>query len=148
MVGSFVFNPIGPGMIGVVSQTKTESTVALIDAVLQEMKTFSEQPVTGEELEAAKSALTNGNVFGFDSPFEIAKADATRDFYGYPADELSTFSRRIMAVSVKDVSDMAKKYYTPEGTKIAVVGDAAHFDGNLDRFGPVHKIPLEELDKN
>ena len=125
----------------------TGSTVALIDAVLQEMKKFSEQPVSDNELDAAKAAIINGNVFGFDSPFEIAKAHATRDFYGYPEDELSSFSRRISAVSPTDVLNVAAKYYNPEGTKIAVVGDAAKFDGSLDRFGPVQKIPIDDLDK-
>lgn len=146
MVGSFVYNPKGPGMTGVVSQTKGETTIALIDAVLAEMKRFSERPVSRDELDLAKSSLINSNVFGFDSPFEIAKAHATREFYGYPEDELSGFSKRIAAVSAGDVLTMAEKYFRPEGAKIAVVGDSERFGGKLDRFGPVTVIPLEQLD--
>ncbi|MBV9080716.1 MAG: insulinase family protein, partial [Elusimicrobia bacterium] len=45
MVGSFVFDPTGPGMIGVVCQSKVQSTVAVTEAILKEMKKFSSEPV-------------------------------------------------------------------------------------------------------
>ena len=66
---------------------------------------------------------------------------------GYPKDELTAFTKRISGVSVADVLEVGKKYYRPEGTKIAVVGDASKFDGPLDRFGPVTRVTLDELDK-
>lgn len=145
MVGSFMTQPTGPGMAGVVSLTKTGATVAVIDAILQELKRFSTEPVSEEELDLAKAATVKSDVFGFDTPFEIAAQNADMEFFDYGPDELKTRMKKILAVSRKDILAFGKKYYDPAGVKIVVVGDAKKFDGSLDRFGPVTKIPLDSI---
>jgi zinc protease len=145
MVGSFVQEPVGPGMIGVISQTRAEATVAVIDAILAEMKRFSSEPVTPEELELAKASMINANVFNYDLPFKIASAHANIEFFGYDPDELKKKPKKILAVTREDVLAMGKKYYNPADAKIVVVGDPKKFDGPLDKFGKVEKIPLDSI---
>ncbi len=145
MVGSFVQKPTGPGMIGVISQTRAGATVAVIDAILAELKRFSSEPVTPAELELAKASMVNANVFNFDLPYKIASAHANMEFFGFEPDELKTKPKKILAVTREEVLAMGKKYYDPANLKIVVVGDPKKFDGSLDKFGKVEKIPLDSI---
>lgn len=144
-VGSFMQLPTGTGMVGVISQTRAGATIAVIDAILAEMKRFSSEPVTPEELDLAKASMVNAMVFGYDLPIKIASAHANLEFYGYDPDELKISPRKLLAVTREDVLRMGKKYYDPAGTKILVVGDPKKFDGSLDKFGKVEKIPLDSI---
>jgi len=144
-VGSFVQQPTGPGMIGVISLTRAGATVAVIDAILSELKRFSSEPVTAEELDLAKASMVNANVFNFDLPYKIAAAHANMEFFDYEPDELKNKPKKILAVTREEILALAKKYYDPAGVKIVVVGDPKKFDGSLDKFGKVEKIPLESI---
>jgi zinc protease len=144
-VGSFQQAPTGPGMVGAISLTKANATVAVIDAMLNEFKKFSTEKVRPEELELAKSSIVNSYVFGFDSPFEIASENADREFFDYAPDELKTRMRKTLAVTRDDVLAVGRTYYDPAGLKIVVVGDPKKFEGPLDRFGEVKTIPLDSI---
>lgn len=145
MVGSFVVRPTGPGMVGVVSLTRTDATVAATGAILNELKKFSEAPVRPEELDLAKAAIVNAQVFNFDRPMEVADQDAEREFFHFPADEFVAHQRRVLGATADDVLAVARKYYNPADMKILVVGNPKKFDGKLDKFGKVTTIPLESI---
>lgn len=143
VVGSFVQEPVGPGMAGVGCQTKAASTVQAIKAIQTELDKFSAGPIRDEEMRLAKDFIINSYVFGFDSSNEVANARAVNEFYGFSGDYLEIYTGRIEAVSKDEVQRVAKKYFSKEGMKIMVVGNEKKFDTPLSSVGEVVKIPLE-----
>jgi predicted Zn-dependent peptidase len=145
VVGSFVTEPTGPGMIGVGAQTKAASTVDIIRALQNELDRFCAEAPAPAELQLAKDSIINSHIFRFDSTAEIAEQQANLELYGYPADYLETYLDNIRAVKAADVLSTAKKYYAKEGMKTIVVGSEKRFVKPLTDVGPVTKIPLETL---
>ncbi len=52
-------------------------------------------PITDDEIKRAKDAILNSFVFNFDSPDKVLDERMAYEFYGYPADFLERFRRRL-----------------------------------------------------
>ena len=146
VVGSFYKNPTGPGVVGVVSQTKAPSTGAVIQALRAELSKFSSQAPGPEEMSLAKDSTLNAFVFRFDSPEQIVRQRAHLEFYDYPEDYLKTYPDKIRGVKAADILNIAKKYFTGEKMKIAVIGNKSKFEKPLSEWGEVVEIPLASID--
>ena len=145
VVGSFVQETAGPGLLGVACQTKAASTVAAVQAILRELDSFSTGSVRPEEIKLAKEAIVNSFVFGFDSPWDVVNARASNEFYGFPPDYPDMANARVRAVTAADIAKVAKRYYNKDAMKIMMVGDESKFDPPLDALGPVTRIPLSDV---
>jgi len=131
-----------PGLLRISMGTKSETTAAGIDALLEEVKNIVDQPPTAEELQKAKEAILNSFIFRFDSKAKILREQTTYEFYGYPADFLDKYRREIEKVTAADVARVAKKYVHKEDLAILVVGKTADFDKPLSSFGTVTPIDI------
>jgi zinc protease len=131
-----------PGLLRLALGTKSETTAAGIDALLEEVKNIVDQPPTAEELQKAKEAILNSFIFRFDSKAKILREQTTYEFYGYPADFLDKYRREIEKVTAADVARVAKKYIHKEDLAILVVGKAADFERPLSSFGTVTPIDI------
>ncbi|MGH9398968.1 MAG: M16 family metallopeptidase [Thermoanaerobaculia bacterium] len=131
-----------PGLLRLTMGTKSETTAAGIDALLEEVQNIVAQPATEEELKRARDAILNSFIFRFDSKEKILREQAAYAFYGYPADFLDRYRREIEKVSAADVARVAKKYVRKEDLAILVVGKAADFDRPLASFGKVTPIDI------
>ncbi|MCG3205563.1 MAG: hypothetical protein KCHDKBKB_02285 [Elusimicrobia bacterium] len=145
MVGSFVQEPAGPGLLGVACLTKSESTLKAVRSILAELDKFTTGPLYDEEIKLAKDSLINSFVFGFDSKWEIVDARATNEFYGYTPDYLDTYTARLAAVTKEELGKTAKRFYSKDTMKVLVVGDEKRLDGSLRELGEVTVIPLKEI---
>ena len=131
-----------PGLLRITMGTKSETTAAGVDALLEEVGNIAAQPPTEEELKRAKDAILNSFIFRFDSKEKVLREQAAYAFYGYPADFLERYRREIERVTAADVARVAKKYVHKEDLAILVVGKAADFDRPLSAFGTVAKLDI------
>ena len=131
-----------PGLFQVMMGTKTESTAAGIDALLEEIDALRRTPPTPEELQRAKDGLLNSFVFRFDSREKTLEEQATLAFYGYPPDFLDGYEAAIRAVTAADVMRVADRYVHRDKLAILVVGNTKDFDRDLSGFGPVTRVDL------
>ena len=131
-----------PGLFRVSMGTKSGTTAAGIDALLEEVQNIVAQPPTEEELKRAKDAILNSFIFRFDSKEKVLREQALYAFYGYPPDFLERYRREIEKVAAADVARVAKKYVHKEDLAILVVGKAADFDRPLASFGKVTPIDI------
>jgi predicted Zn-dependent peptidase len=144
-VGSFVTEANGPGIIGLGAQTKSASTVQIVEAIRAELVKFGASEPTSDELELAKESISNSFVFNFNSAEAIAGQKADLEFYSYPENYLNTYLDNIRGVSGADVLSTAKKYYLPDNMRILVVGDKSQFGRDLHEAGDVVEIPLTSI---
>ena len=83
--GSFGASYDHPGIFYVIAGTKSASTVAATQALLDEIGTLKTEPPTPAELSKAKDQVLNSFIFHYDSPEKTLNEQVTLAFYGYPA---------------------------------------------------------------
>lgn len=140
--GAYSANYDFPGEFYVGCQTKSESTVYAIQAMLREVEKMRESEVTDEELALAKDSFLNSFVFNFDTKGEVVNRLMTYEYYGYPADFLLKIKENVEKVSRGDVLRVAKKHLKPDKVQILAVGRPQDFDEPMSSLGPVNEIDI------
>ena len=140
--GSYTANFDFPGVFYVGCQTKSESTVHAIRAMINEVRKMTEAEVTDEELDLAKESYLNSFVFNFDSKGEIVARLMVYAYYGYPPDFLQKAKANIEKVTKADVLRVAREHLKPDKMQILAVGRPQDFDEPLSVFGPVSEIDI------
>jgi len=140
--GAYSANYDYPGEFYVGCQTKSESTVKAIRAMLREVEKMKESEVTDEELALAKDSFLNSFVFNFDTTGEIVNRLMVYEYYGYPADFLLQIKQNVEKVNKADVLRVARKHLKPDQVQILAVGRPDDFDEPLSILGPVNEIDI------
>ena len=122
--------------------TKTETTGAGIEALLEEARNMTALPPTDEEVAKAKAGILNSFVFNSDSGRKILNQQITYEYYGYPLDWLARYQDGIDKVTTTQVRDAAAKYIHTAQLSILVVGPSEGQDKPLDTYGPVALVDI------
>ncbi len=139
--GAVDYNYDYPGTFNVWMTTKTETTAAGIDALLEEITNLVGTPPTEDEVKMAKESILNSFVFNFDSKEEVLIQQMVYAYFDYPADYLSRYRENIEKVTTADVARVAKKYVHKDQLAILVVGPTKGQDRPLTSFGNV--VPVD-----
>jgi zinc protease len=131
-----------PGQARFWMTTKTETTGAGIDALLEEVRGMIASPPDAEEVEKALSGILNSFIFNSDSRREILGQQLTFEYFGYPPDWLSRYYEGIQEVSVEAVQEAGRKYLHPDELAILVVGPAENRDRPLEEYGEVIAVDI------
>lgn len=123
-------------------QTKSETTVKAIEAMLAELARMVAEPPSAKELEVAKESILQSLIFAVEKRSDVIERALRYEYYGFPQDYLERFQEGIARVTAADVQRAAKKVFRPERLTVIVVGNAAAFDGPLDRFGRVTALDV------
>ena len=103
-----------------------------IAGLRSEIQRIVDEPVTAEELEVAKLYLTGSFVFRFQKNAQIADFLIDAEVYGLGFDYLERYPDLIRAVTVEDISRVARKHIDPMSLTTVAVGP-------LDETGNVIK---------
>lgn len=125
------------------TETKAESTYKTISLMKDIIAGITKEPVTDQELSAAREYMINSFMFGFTSPASIVTQRARLEYYGYPDGYLERYRDNIAKVTKTDVLNAAQKYLHPEAFKLVVIGDVAKFDQPLSKLGVVRELDLK-----
>ncbi|MGH9804653.1 MAG: M16 family metallopeptidase [Candidatus Acidiferrales bacterium] len=131
-----------PGRFYIRVDTKSETTVKAAQAVVEEVRLMTAEPVTAEELRVAKEGILNSFVFNFDTTGEIVRRLMTYEYYGYPRDFLDKYKANVEKVTAEDVLRVAQKHLRPEQLVVLAVGRAQDFDQPLATLGAVKPIDI------
>ena len=112
------------GPFSVQASIQSDATAESLRDVLVELDALGDaRPVTTEELDSARDALTRGYARGFETVEQVARAAAQLALYELPDDTFDTFSDRVAAITVDDVTAMARKWLRGEDMQAVVVGE-------------------------
>lgn len=114
-----------PGLFIAGGQTRSETTVAFIQAIREEIERLKAEPVTPAELAFAKESVLNSFVFNFEEPSQTLSRLMRYEYYGYPADFLFRYQRGVEAATAADVQRVAQTYLKQEFLVTLVVGSSA-----------------------
>lgn len=116
------------------ASVRNEVTDSSITEFLYEMDRIATTPVGQKELTDLKNYMAGGFARSLESPQTIARFALNSIKYNLPKDYYQTYLQKLNAVSVEDISMMAKKYITPDNAYIVVVGNKDEVAEKLEQF--------------
>jgi zinc protease len=125
------------GTFAVITQVRNEVLTPALNAIFEEMKQISTQPVSADELETAKNYLSGVFVIRLETQDGLASQLAATKLMGLPLDYLEKYTARVRAVTPDQIRAAASKYILPEKASMVVVGDASKISRQLEAFGKV-----------
>ena len=131
-----------PGLFFAGGQTRSETTVPFIQAVLTEIEKIRSAPISAQELTQAKDAMLNSFIFNFQDPAQTLNRLMRYEYFGYPADFLFRYQRAVKAMTATQVQQAARTYLRPEQLVTLVVGNAADIQPPLETL----QRPVQPLD--
>jgi zinc protease len=131
-----------PGEFSSSAGTKSVSTVAATQAILEEIGRLKTKPPTPDELRKAKDQVMNSFIFRYDTPEKVLNEQVTLAFYGYPSDFLEKYRDGIEHVTAADVTRVANKYIDVSKLAILVVGNKSEIQPPLSTLGKVTDLDI------
>lgn len=131
-----------PGLLNLFTTTKTETTGAAIEALIEEAENMTAEPPSEEEVAKAKQGILNSFVFESDSNREILVDQLRYEYHGLPLDYQERFRRGVEETTVAEVREAAEKYIHPDRFAIVVVGPREGMDKPLSTYGEVHEVDI------
>ena len=125
----------GPGPFVLQASVQSEVTVEAILEALGELHAIrGDRPVTSQELETGRAALTRGYPRNFETAEQISRGAAQLALYDLPDDYFSTFMPRIRAVDEEAVTRAATQHIDPSRLVTVIVGDREKVGPALPRL--------------
>jgi predicted Zn-dependent peptidase len=122
----------GPGPFVLQASVQSEATA---DAIRESMREVEEirgaRPVSREELETGRAALTRGYPRNFETAEQVARAAAQMALHDLPDDYYSTFVPRVLEVDENAATSAADRHLHPERMVTVVVGDRDRIGASL-----------------
>ena len=119
----------------------TDSAVA---EFLYELNRIRTEPISADDLRAAKNNLSGSFGRSLESPATVARFATNIQEYGLPADYYNNYLKRLEAVTVDDVRRVANTYIEEGHYLIVIVGKALDIAPGLQRLGfPIEYYTLD-----
>lgn len=116
---------VDPGRFIAYIGTSPDNLALALAGLRNEIARIVNEPVTNEEVEMARDYLTGSFVFHFQKNLQIADFLADAETYALGYDYLERYPELIRAVTVEEVSRVARTYLDPEHLTTVVVGPVA-----------------------
>jgi len=129
-----------------VRNTVTDSAAVQI---LEEIQKITSEPVTQKELDAAKATYVGNFVMALERPSTIANYALNIETEGLPKDFYKTYLERINAITVADVQQAGRKFFSTENTQVVVTGKGKEVLENLEKMTfQGKKLPVKYFNTN
>jgi predicted Zn-dependent peptidase len=121
-----------PGPFVLQASVQSDVTADAVREALAEVRAIrTDRPVTREELELGRAALTRGYPRNFETADQIARAVAQLALYGLPDDYFTTFVPKMLALDEKAVTRAAEAHIDPSRLLTVIVGDREKLSPSL-----------------
>ncbi len=124
----------GPFLLRAAVETSA-TTDAIREAAAEIADIGGDRPVSADELDGARAALTRGFARRFETAGQLAAAAMHLALFDLPADDYTTFVPRVAAVDAGAVAGAAARHLHPERLIAVVVGDSDRLLASLGEAG-------------
>lgn len=124
---------LDPGRFVAYIGTSPENMELAITGIMNEIRRIIDEPITAEELKDAIDYLTGSFVFNFETNAQVAGFLVEAEIFNLGFDYLSRYPDLIRAVTIDDVSRVAKRYLDANNLTTIVVGP-------VDENGKIVKV--------
>jgi predicted Zn-dependent peptidase len=124
------------------ASVRNEVTDSSVMEFMNELNRIVEQPVTENELAAAKASIAGAFGRSLESPQTIATFAVNTAKYNLPKDYYANYLKSIDAVTVSDVQATAGTLIMPRHAHIIVVGKGSEVVDKLKKFGDIRYFDI------
>ncbi|MDR1681830.1 MAG: insulinase family protein [Candidatus Symbiothrix sp.] len=110
------------------ASVKAAATDSAVYELFNELNRIITEPVTADELKAAKTYLAGSFSRSLEQAGTIANFAIRIDKYKLPKDYYKNYLKRLDAVTIEDVQKAAAKYIRPNNAWVVVAGDQSQVD--------------------
>jgi zinc protease len=125
----------GAGPFAARAAVNTEVTVPAVQDTLAELERMGAEPVTADELAAARDFLVGVFPLRFETAGAVVGALSGLAVHGLPIEELVEYRQRIEAVDIAAVHAAAQAHLHVDSAAIVLVGDVDAFGSDLEAAG-------------
>lgn len=115
--------------------TRSDSTLATLKLLLQEMAKMKEQGPTDAEVQSALSYLSGNYLTRFESATDVSNALLGAELHGLGVEYVRDFALSLAKVTRDSAAKAAAKTLDPQRLAIVVVGDASVIEPQLKQAG-------------
>ena len=116
------------------ASVRNEVTDSSVTEFIYELERMITEPVSKEDLQLAKNSNAGAFARSLESPQTLARYALNIVKFDLPTDYYETYLEKLEAVSVADITSMAKKYIRPGNANIVVVGNKDEVADKLKKF--------------
>jgi predicted Zn-dependent peptidase len=131
------------------ASVRNEVTDSAITQFLEEFERLRTEPVSEEDLQAAKNNIAGSFGRSLESPQTMASFALNILRYNLPEDYYENYLNRMAALTPKDIQEAAQQYIKTDAMTITAVGKGTEIGDKLKAFGPVnyYNYKGEEVDE-
>ncbi|MCA9754551.1 MAG: insulinase family protein [Candidatus Eisenbacteria bacterium] len=122
--------------------TQSDSTVATLGYIRDEIDKSLANPFTADEVQHAKDGILNSMVFQNASKGAVLNRLALYEYHGYPKDFLETYQNAIQSLEPDAILDAAKRNVVPVEMATMLMGNPENFALDLASLGEVNEIDI------
>lgn len=128
-----------PGPFTLQASVQSDATTEAVREAIGEIRAIrGDRPVTREELELGRAALTRGYPRNFETGDQVGRAAVQLALYDLADDYFTTFVPKVLALTEADVTRAAAEHLDPSRLVTVIVGDR-------EKIGPsLHRLELGE----
>jgi zinc protease len=130
----------GNGPFVVAAAVGNDNAGAAVRAVVHELKTLQQEPVSGVELADAQNLMRGGFLRSFQSAYEIAIRLKYLAMNNLPADYYQRHLQEISDLTADDLLAVARRHISPRRLSVAAVGRVAELRTQFFDCGQVFEI--------
>ncbi|MGR5178999.1 M16 family metallopeptidase [Vibrio mediterranei] len=130
------------GAIVFSAQVRADATIPSIEELVSELKNYSENGMTDEELNFMRLAVGQQDALTYETPSQKASLLSSILTYSLDKDYLKQRNEIVESVDKATLNQLAAKWFDPSQYQIIVVGDANGLKPQLEKLN----IPIKELE--
>ena len=125
------------GTFQVSTFSKTDSTVAAVQAIFEEIDRLRSAPPTDKELGDTKTYTLGSFAAGRETPQAVAGQLWQIEAFGLPADYYERYLREVASATADDCVRLAQATVDPDKSVVVIVGPAEKLKKELEAIAPV-----------
>jgi predicted Zn-dependent peptidase len=110
------------GQVGLYLGTRADNLAEALSVVEQELERLAQEPATDEELERAKENLKGRVVLSLESTGARMNRLGSEVLAGAPLESIDEVVRRIDAVTLEQLAELASELWVPQRRSAAAIG--------------------------
>lgn len=135
--------PVDVGYFRATANVRTEVSDSALTEMMHQIDRMVEEPVSEEELAAAKSYLVGNFPTTIETPGQIASQIGTAMLLGLEKKSIEEYRKKIAKVTIEDVQTVMARHVQPDRLAMVLVGDATQVK---DMVEPIASVILYDIE--
>jgi len=128
------------GSFSAEASVRNAVTDSAVQEFLKELNRMRTENVTADELKLTKDNMAGAFARSMENPQTIANFALNTYRYKLPVDYYANYLKRLDAVTIEDVRQVAEKYILPDNAYIVVVGNKDEISDKLKKFSKTGEV--------